>query len=372
MMKIGITGANGFVAWHLRCYLHSLGDLVTTTCLADRQTFSDMRDLKKFVSGLDLVVHLAGVNRADDKQLLQGNLQPAKQLVAALESTKSAAALVYASSTHAVNPDSIYGKSKKAVSDVFNEWAKKSKVQFINLIIPHVFGEYGKPFYNSGVATFCYQIIHGEKPDVNKDGKLELVHVQDLVEQLITCYQDGFSGDYRVNGHHISVPDVMVKLNHFREEYLQYNQLPNLADVFDRKLFNCFRSFIGLYQRNQSVESHSDNRGWLVETVKAGSGGQCLVSSTHPGVVRGNHYHRRKVERFFVLRGKATIKIRKMFTDKVISYEMDGDTPSFVDIPTLYTHSITNTGNDELLTLFWSDEYFDSNNPDTYFEEVEA
>lgn len=78
------------------------------------------------------------------------------------------------------------------------------------------------------------------------------------------------------------------------------------------------------------------------------------------------------MERFFVLQGKARIKLRKLFTDDVVVYDMDGEFPAFVDIPTLHTHSITNIGDDELITLFWSDEFFDPDNSDTYYEEVEG
>ncbi len=370
-MKIGITGANGFVAWHLRCYLKSLGDVVSELRLADRGTFSAKADLQNFVNGLDFIVHLAGVNRAVDDELMQGNLQPARQLIEALTATGSAACVLYSSTTHAIEPSTVYGQAKQGVSNILRDWADAAGGRFINLIIPHVFGEYGKPFYNSGVATFCHQIVHGESPEVNPNGMLELVHVQDLVEQMLDLCQQGGSGDYRIEGQSISVPDVVKKLESFRDDYLQKRQFPDLSDAFTRKLFNTFRSYIDYPDRECATVQHTDNRGWLVETVKTGSGGQCFVSSTHPGIMRGNHFHRRKVERFFVLQGKAEIKLRKLFGSEVISYRLDGDKPGFVDIPTLHTHNITNIGDNELITLFWADEFYDPEKPDTFFEEVE-
>ncbi len=49
---------------------------------------------------------------------------------------------------------------------------------------------------------------------------------------------------------------------------------------------------------------------------------------------------------------------------------MTGDRPAIIDMPTMWVHSITNTGPDELITLFYADEIFDAERPDTYPEEV--
>lgn len=370
-MKIGITGANGFVAWHLRCYLHTLGDQVDEVRLANRNTFTNVEVLQAFVDGLDFIIHLAGVNRGADEELLEGNRQPARQLVDAMNKTLSNAAVMYSSSTHSVEPSSVYGMAKKEVSDIFYSWAKASGNRFINLVIPHVFGEGGKPHYNSGVATICHQLTHGEKPQVNPDGHLELVHVQDLSAKMLDLLKHGYSGDYRVEGKQISVPEVVGKLEYFMTTYVENGQLPNLTNSFDRRLFNTLRSYFDNQVRQKNTQLHSDNRGWLVEMVKAGSGGQCFVSSTHPNITRGNHYHRYKVERFFVVQGKAQIRLRKLFTNDVICYDVDGEAPCFIDIPTLHTHNITNVGNSELITLFWADEFYDPQNPDTFYEEVE-
>ena len=371
MMIIGITGANGFIGWHLRCFLKTLSGDEVEVKLANRQTFGNQDDLNNFVSQTDFIVHLAGTNRASDDELLSGNIEPAKQLISALRNCNIKPTLLYASTTHAINPRTIYGRAKKSVTDLFTSWAQDANANFINLIIPHVYGEYCTPFYNSGVATFCHQITHDITPDINPDGELELIHIQELSELIIDLFTSGHSGDYRVDGHKIGVPDVVEKLFQFNEQYLINKQLPNLNNKFDRDLFNTFRSYVGYRDIQQFAELHSDHRGWLTETVKAHSGGQCFVSSTLPGVTRGNHYHRRKVERFFVLKGYSEVKLRKIFSDEIITYNLDGENPSYIDIPTLHTHSITNVGTDELITLFWADEFYDPNSPDTYFEAVQ-
>ena len=368
-MKIGITGANGFIGWHLRCYLHTRND-VSEVRLAGRDVFSSDDELSLFVTELDCVVHLAGVNRADPQQLIDGNIEPAERLVNALTKTGSTPVIIFSSSVQALNPKANpYAEGKSSVSRIFAAWAENSQGPFINLVIPHVFGEYGQPYYNSAVATFAHQVARGERPSIHNDSQLELVHVQDLVEKIVTLYDD-VSGDVRIEGRKTGVVEVATTLQSLYTTYIDQDQFPDLSDPFTRSLFNTLRGAIENNLRLQNAQKHSDERGWLVETVKANSGGQCFVSTTRPGITRGNHFHRRKVERFFVLQGKAQIKLRKLFTDEVITYDLDGDAPAYVDMPTLHTHSITNVGSTELITLFWSDEFFDPDNPDTTFEEV--
>ncbi|MDX2505214.1 MAG: NAD-dependent epimerase/dehydratase family protein [Gammaproteobacteria bacterium] len=369
-MKIGITGSNGFIGWHLRCYLKTRSD-ISEVRLASRNEFSSSVKLCQFVRELDCVVHLAGVNRAEPKELVEGNVMPAELLVQALITTNSAPVIIYSSSVQALNPEvSSYAEGKSTVTQIFSEWERKSQGKLINLIVPHVFGEYGRPHYNSAVATFAHQVANGVQPSIHNDGQLELVHVQDLVERITTLYEEGGSGVVRIEGHKTGVVEVAAKLQNLRNTYIDDGQIPDLSKAFERSLFNTLR---GAFQNNMrlcKVKKHQDDRGWLVETVKANSGGQCFVSTTRPGITRGNHFHRRKVERFFVLQGKARIKLRKLFTDEVITYDLNGEAPAFVDIPTLHTHSITNIGDSELITLFWSDEFFDPDNSDTCFEEV--
>ena len=370
-MKIGITGANGFVGWHLRCYLTTRKEL-SEVRLSGREEFSSGVKLRQFVSGLDCVVHLAGVNRAKPQELVDGNVMPAEQLIQALSLADNVPVIIYASSVQAINPEaSPYAKGKAAVSQIFSAWAKKTQGCFVNLIIPHVFGEYGRPNYNSVVATFAHQVANDEQPSVHGDGTLELVHVQDLVERIVALFDEGASGNVRIEGHKISVVEVAAQLQNLRDTYINAGQIPDLSESFHRSLFNTLRGALPNNKRLCEVTKHQDDRGWLVETVKANSGGQCFVSTTKPGITRGNHFHRRKVERFFVLQGKAQIKLRKLFGDEIIVYDLNGEAPAFVDIPTLHTHSITNVGLTELITLFWSDEFFDPDNPDTYWEDVE-
>ena len=115
---------------------------------------------------------------------------------------------------------------------------------------------------------------------------------------------------------------------------------------------------------------NTDDRGSFVETVKLNSGGQVSFSTTVPGITRGNHFHTRKAERFAVIQGKAKIEFRRIDSDKVFSFELDGSQPSFVDMPIWHTHNITNIGDETLLTIFWINEHFDPEDMDTFFVKV--
>ena len=53
-----------------------------------------------------------------------------------------------------------------------------------------------------------------------------------------------------------------------------------------------------------------------------------------------------------------------------MSFELDGEQPSFVDMPVWHTHNITNIGDEDLYTIFWINEFYNPADPDTFFEEV--
>ena len=119
-----------------------------------------------------------------------------------------------------------------------------------------------------------------------------------------------------------------------------------------------------------NLKQSTDERGSFVETVKLHSGGQVSFSTTKPGITRGNHFHTRKAERFAVIKGKALIQLRRVGTDKVLNFELDGSEPAYVDMPVWYTHNITNIGDEDLYTVFWISELYDPSDPDTFFEKV--
>jgi UDP-2-acetamido-2,6-beta-L-arabino-hexul-4-ose reductase len=233
-----------------------------------------------------------------------------------------------------------------------------------------VFGEGGRPFYNSAVHSFCHQLANDEPLEVNATGQLELLHARDVVLAIEDVIARRATGSERLHGTCMSVATAAGKLTDLHRQYSNLI-VPDLRERIDLQLFNTLRSFLYPAYYPRSLTLHTDERGSLFEGVKNYNGGQAFLSTTHPGITRGNHFHFEKVERFLVVSGQAVIRIRPLGSDRVDEFHVSGDAPAFVDMPTLHTHSITNTGETELLTMFWSNEIFDPSRPDTYFELVQ-
>ncbi|MDO8896042.1 MAG: NAD-dependent epimerase/dehydratase family protein [Bacteroidales bacterium] len=378
MIRVGITGQSGFVGTHLYNTLGLYPDKFERIPFEDA-FFSTPGKLGEFVQQCDTIVHLAAMNRHNDPQMIyEINLRLVKQLITACESTGSAPHILFSSSTQEER-DNLYGKSKREGRELLEQWALKNNEQFSGLVIPNVFGPFGHPYYNSVVATFCHQLTHNETPKIEVDGDLKLIYVGELVNEIIEHIEamqnekkTGIADMVPIaHTSTIKVSALFQKLQDFKTNYFEKGIIPCLDIPFERNLFNTFlcyidhSTFFPFY-----LKLNTDNRGSFVETVKLNSGGQVSFSTTKPGITRGNHFHIRKAERFAVIKGKARIELRRIGTDKVLSFELDGTQPSFVDMPVWYTHSITNIGEDELYTIFWINEHYNPEDGDTWFEKV--
>jgi UDP-2-acetamido-2,6-beta-L-arabino-hexul-4-ose reductase len=368
MMTVAITGADGLIGWHLSCYLHGNSD--AKLIRGGRGIFKTAESLDDLVATADVIVHLAGVNRGPDEEVLAGNILLARSLAAAIERVARPIHVLFANSTHA-DGETAYGLSKREAARLLGAATDGTGGVLTDLVLPHVFGEGGRPFYNSVVSTFCHQLAIGEVPTIDRNGQLSLLHAQAVAALMAQCIEapPTASQQLRPGGRSMMVSELLAFLQDVVSTY-RMGIIPELSDDISLDLFNTYRSYLYPSIYPAPLTKRTDARGSLVEVVKGGSGGQSFVSDTHPTVVRGNHFHLRKVERFVVLRGQATIGIRRLFDDVVIDFSVDGETPTFVDIPTMHTHNLTNTGSTELVTLFWSNEIFDPEAPDTYVEMV--
>src|SRR3989344_5880880 len=368
MKKIGITGASGFIGWHLRSFLLRQG--LISQIIIDENDFIEEISLIDKVSKCNTIVHLAGMNRGDEKKIYSTNIDLTKKLIEACETAKVAPKIIFISSSHRTR-NTAYGRSKKESEKLLRIWAKKNKTILTNLILPNVFGEYGKPFYNSVVATFCYQLAKGEQPKIISDSTIKLVYVQKVAEIIFNFIKKPRHIDFKVSGESFKISNLLLILLKLKNDYFN-NIIPSFRKPIERNLFNTLRSYFFETPNffPKIFELKNDARGSLFEMLKHHSAGQFFASTTKPGAVRGNHYHTRKFERFAVIQGKAEIALRRILTDKVIRFKVNGNQPVFVDMPTFYTHNIKNIGRKNLLTLFWSDEIFNPADADTYQEKV--
>ena len=372
MIKVGITGSKGFVGYHLYQTL-ALYKQEFTLIEFVRSFFDNNQSLDGFVSSCDVIVHLAALNRHNDpKFIYETNTSLVKNLIASLERTGSKAQIIISSSTQEER-DNLYGKSKKEGRLLLSEWANQSGGSFSGLVIPNVFGPFGHPNYNSVIATFCHQIARGETPKIDVDGDLKLIYVGELVEEIINVIRNNDNTHELIIPHtaEAKVSEILSLLQYFRKSYQDDGEIPVLVNDFQHKLFNTYRCYMDVanYFPKKFVQ-HADNRGAFVEIARLGIPGQTSFSTTLPGITRGNHFHTRKIERFAVIKGKALIQLRRIGTEQVHDFYLDGDETAYVDMPIWHTHNIKNIGEDILYTIFWINEPFDENDPDTYFEIV--
>jgi UDP-2-acetamido-2,6-beta-L-arabino-hexul-4-ose reductase len=372
MIKIGITGQAGFVGTHLFNTLGTQPEIFERIPF-QKSFFSHAEKLDAFVSDCDVIVHLAAMNRHEDPQVIYDtNIALATSLVASLERTGSKSHILFSSSSQE-EKDNHYGNSKKEARALLQRWAEEHNGVFTGMIIPNVFGPFGRPFYNSVVATFSHLVTTGGTPKIDVDGDLKLIYVNELVSEIITKINSKEHNPEYIVPHtaEAKVSEILTHLLRYKALYQDTGEVPEINSSFELNLFNTYRCYMDIpNQYPVKFTEHTDPRGSFVEIIRLGIGGQVSFSTTVPGITRGNHYHTRKIERFAVIKGKALIQLRKIGTDEVLDFYLDGEEPAYVDMPIWYTHNIKNIGDDILYTNFWINEPYNPEDAYTFFEEV--
>ncbi len=369
-MNILITGANGFIGKNLTVQLKNKG--YTNLLLIDTNTNTD--ELIESLKKAEFIYHLAGVNRPkSDEEYWQGNVEFTKFIIDILASHNKNTPILFTSSIQA-QLDNPYGKSKKRAEEILLDYANKIGAKTYIYRLPNVFGKWCRPNYNSVVATFCYNIARNIPIEIHDPEKeLTLVYIDDVVKEFISILEQQTNTQ---SGYKEIRPVYKIKLSNLAERIYKFAQsrrnllMPSLEDDFDKKLYATFISYLPTDEFSYELEMKTDQRGWLAEVIKSQSFGQIFISKTKPGITRGNHWHHTKVEKFLVVQGEAIIKFRKIDSNDIIEYRVSGEKLQIVDIPPGYTHSITNIGETELITIFWASEIFNPDKPDTYYMEV--
>lgn len=366
---IAITGGHGFLGWHTACRLRALHGVEAVRLT--RNAFVGPEAMRSAIAEADTVIHLAGVNRGDTPgQVEQGNIDLAETLGAAIRANGRPVHVAYGDSIQS-EQDSHYGRGKAKAAEILGDAVAAVGGTLADVVLPNLFGEHGRPNYNSFVATFCHALATGDEPEVQVDSVVPLLHAQDAAAALISAADRRESHVARPAGAPHKVSEVLAHLIAIRDTYAT-GEIPPLTDKFSVDLFNTYRSFLFPDQFPIHPSVHSDPRGDLFETVRSHGGtGMAFVSTTKPGMMRGDHYHLNKVERFFVVSGEAEIALRRLYDDGVVRFRLSGAEPGFVDMPTMWVHNITNVGEQDLVTVFWADQLLDLEDPDQYPERVE-
>lgn len=385
-MKILITGAYGFIGKNLTAELKNrsagsgTNSGIEEVFLCGRETSEE--ELKKYTSECDFVFHLAGVNRPKKAcEFMEGNRDFTEKLATLLSENEKRPSILMSSSIQAGlnNP---YGESKKAGEEVLFDYHQKTGAMIYLYRLPNVFGKWCRPEYNSVVATFCHHIANGLPIKINDPtAVLSLVYIDDVIKSFMDVLKEDEilrSGGIRKDTDILRTVPVsytttlkeLADIIYSFPETRKNITVPNMENELLKKLYSTYLSYLPENEFSYPLNMHEDERGSFTEFVRTPDRGQFSVNISKPGIVKGNHWHHTKNEKFLVVKGEGIIKFRKVGSDKIIEYHVTGEKLEAVDIPCGYTHSITNAGKEDMVTLMWANEAFDPQNPDTYYEEV--
>lgn len=369
-MNILVTGAKGFIGRNLVSELKNRNYGTVFEC--DRNTSAS--EFEDYCSKSDFVFHLAGVNRpTKDSEFMEGNFGFTSYLLETLKKKSNNCPIMISSSAQA-NLNNPYGESKKAGEDLLISYSQETGADILIYRLPNVFGKWCKPNYNSVVATFCYNVSRDFPIEVNNpENLMTMSYIDDVVNELI-CRLDK-SGDK--NQKYYEIPTkYSITLGHIADLIKSFKNarvnktVPNMSDDFTKKLYSTYLSYLPTDDFKYELKMNVDQRGSFTEFLKTPDRGQVSVNISRPGIIKGNHWHHTKNEKFLVVSGTGIIRFRKIGTNEIIEYSVSGETLEVVDIPVGYTHNIENIGVSDLVTIMWANEPFDSKNPDTYFVEV--
>ncbi|MHC1750259.1 MAG: NAD-dependent epimerase/dehydratase family protein [Cellulosilyticaceae bacterium] len=371
MKTILITGASGFIGKNLTLGLSQVPSY--TLKLFDRN--HTLAELEQWIMESDFIIHLAGVNRPEDPDdFYIENVGLTENIIYLLEKHHKNIPLIMSSSIHAKG-NSLYGQTKQVAEETLQSWSRRTGNTIFIYRFSNIFGKWCKPYYNSVIATFCYNITHNLPIRVdNPTFVLNLIYIDDIVKEFIEVVEGHRSPDE--NGFCQLNPTYSLTLQELSDVFYSFHAnrhtlvMPNLELPLHKYLYATYLSYLDPLNCSYELDMKVDSRGSLAEFIKSNSFGQIFISKTKPGVTRGNHWHYTKCEKFLVIDGNACVRLRHVVTKELFEFNVSGNKLEVIDIPVGYTHTIENIGTTELITLFWASEPFNPNAPDTYFLNV--
>lgn len=370
-MKVLITGSNGFVGKNLVSTLKHMEDYE----ILEFDRSNTLEELENYAKVCDFVVHLAGINRPKDpEEFYRGNAGLTETLCELLLEADNPVPILVSSSIQAAL-DNDYGKSKKEGEDILLNYSHKSDAKVLIYRLPNLFGKWTKPFYNSVIATWSYQIGRGEAIEIdNPDHEMTLVYIDDLVKEIIMAMNG--EGHHEYDSYYkvpLEYTTNLKELSSLLESFSESRTtrfIPNMKDPLTKKLYSTYLNYLPEDKFSYPLIMHQDERGSFTEFIKSDHAGQVSINVSKAYVTKGEHWHHSKNEKFLVVKGKGVIRFRDVFSDEIIEYYVSDENLEVVDIPTGYTHNIVNLGEEDMITIMWVNEPFDPDTPDTYPMEV--
>lgn len=390
-MKVLVTGAKGFIGRNLVVMLAKQPDVEIIGY--DLDDPADVLDNGLATS--DVVFHLAGINRPEKPEDYAAGNTGFTQAVCEKLREMGRKPLIILSSSIQAKLDNSYGLSKRGAEDALLNFSRDTGAGLVVFRMKNVFGKWCRPDYNSAVATFCHHIARDLPITISsRANEVNLVYVDDVCAAMMEAAgltqsahqhfmpaKDSTHADI-FPSFKMTLGELVDTIQSFKESRSSL-QVPDFNDPFIYRLYATYLSYLEESNFAYGLDVKTDNRGCLAEFLKSPSFGQIFVSRTKPGITRGNHYHHTKTEKFLVVQGEAVIRFRKIGVEirdqssgiggqrsEVIEYRVRGVELRVVDIPPGYTHSIENVGAGDLVTLFWANQVFDPEAPDTFTEKV--
>lgn len=244
-MNIAITGAEGFIGTYLVNLLKEKKGFNMFFFDRTKHNLFDSSSLEEFVSNKEVIIHLAAVNRDRDMAIIAGSVCTTYNLILAMKKVESKAKVIFASSIQA-ETESVYGLSKRLVEIMLRDLSEDLKIPVTVLRIANVFGEGCRPFYNSVVATFCYQVAHGKEIDIIKDRKINFIYVDDVVngifKEIIERGDELFCLKTLISENTLLVSELAEIVMSFKElDFL--GQVPKFESKFQRDLYATYLSY---------------------------------------------------------------------------------------------------------------------------------
>lgn len=399
-MRILVTGAKGFVGKNLCEALKNIRDRKDRTrpALRIEEVFeydidSSPEQLNDWCREADFVFNLAGVNRPKDQsEFMEGNFGFASVLLDTLKNSENLCPVMLSSSQQASLSgrfgNSEYGRSKKAGEDLFLDYQKETGAKVLVYRFPNLFGKWCRPNYNSAVATFCNNIAHDLPIVVNDPAvELELLYIDDLVAEMLDalegkehrCEFNGLDVLPKNDGRYCYCPIThQVTLGHIVDLIRSFADQPKTLVIpeiphgsFAKKLYSTYLSYLPKEKISFPLKMNIDDRGSFTELLHTLNCGQVSINISKPGITKGQHWHNTKWEFFIVVSGHGLIQERKVGSDEILEFEVSGEKIEAVHMLPGYTHNIINLSETEnLVTVMYCNEIFDSSHPDTFFEKV--
>ena len=378
-MRILVTGAKGFVGKNLCEALKNIRDRKDRTrpALRIEEVFeydidSSPEQLNDWCREADFVFNLAGVNRPKDQsEFMEGNFGFASVLLDTLKNSENLCPVMLSSSQQASLSgrfgNSEYGRSKKAGEDLFLDYQKETGAKVLVYRFPNLFGKWCRPNYNSAVATFCNNIANDLPIVVNDPAvELELLYIDDEV-----LPKDDGRYCYCPITHQVTLGRIVNLIRSFANQpkTLVIPEIPHGS--FAKKLYSTYLSYLPKEKISFPLKMNTDDRGSFTELIHTLNCGQVSINISKPGITKGQHWHNTKWEFFIVVSGHGLIQERKVGSDEILEFEVSGEKIEAVHMLPGYTHNIINLSETEnLVTVMYCNEIFDSSHPDTFFEKV--